>query len=104
MLLQPTPCAPSAGFPQPPAAPGAGAVHCSQKDITFAKIFVGSLTYHITDPSLRKYFEGFSDIEEAVVVTDHQTGKSHGYCSVTMAARTAAERTCKDPNPIINGR
>ncbi|XP_021524784.1 RNA-binding protein 38 isoform X4 [Aotus nancymaae] len=134
MLLQPAPCAPSAGFPRPPAAPGA--MHGSQKDTTFTKIFVGGLPYHTTDASLRKYFEGFGDIEEAVVITDRQTGKSRGYgfgivfvleahisqdlnfegrcCNpggifvggprVTMADRAAAERACKDPNPIIDGR
>ncbi|VFV27868.1 rna-binding protein 38 [Lynx pardinus] len=102
MLLQPAPCAPSAGFPRPPAA--SGAMHGSQKDTTFTKIFVGGLPYHTTDASLRKYFEGFGDIEEAVVITDRQTGKSRGYGFVTMADRAAAERACKDPNPNIDGR
>ncbi|XP_055400600.1 RNA-binding protein 38 isoform X3 [Bubalus kerabau] len=102
MLLQPAPCAPSAGFSRPPAAPGA--MHGSQKDTTFTKIFVGGLPYHTTDASLRKYFEGFGDIEEAVVITDRQTGKSRGYGFVTMADRAAAERACKDPNPNIDGR
>jgi hypothetical protein len=88
MLLQPAPCAPSAGFPRPPAAPGA--MHGSQKDTTFTKIFVGGLPYHTTDASLRKYFEGFGDIEEAVVITDRQTGKSRGYGFVSgPAARPA---------------
>ncbi|XP_054938511.1 RNA-binding protein 38 isoform X3 [Physeter macrocephalus] len=102
MLLQPAPCAPSAGFPRPPAV--FGAMHGSQKDTTFTKIFVGGLPYHTTDASLRKYFEGFGDIEEAVVITDRQTGKSRGYGFVTMADRAAAERACKDPNPNIDGR
>uniref|UniRef100_A0A2K5I9P9 RRM domain-containing protein n=1 Tax=Colobus angolensis palliatus TaxID=336983 RepID=A0A2K5I9P9_COLAP len=91
-MLQPAPCAPSAGFPRPLAAPGV--MHGSQKDTTFGNIFVGGL----------KYFEGFSYIEEAVVITDPQTGKSRGYGFVTAAHRAAAERACKDPNPIIDGR
>lgn len=84
MLLQPAPCAPSAGFSRPPAA--SGAMHGSQKDTTFTKIFVGGLPYHTTDASLRKYFEGFGDIEEAVVITDRQTGKSRGYGFVSGPA------------------
>ncbi|KAL8179536.1 UNVERIFIED_CONTAM: RNA-binding protein 38 [Gekko kuhli] len=79
-------------------------MHTVQKDTTFTKIFVGGLPYHTTDASLRKYFEVFGDIEEAVVITDRQTGKSRGYGFVTMADRAAAERACKDPNPIIDGR
>ncbi|XP_063307762.1 RNA-binding protein 24 isoform X1 [Pelobates fuscus] len=79
-------------------------MHTTQKDTTYTKIFVGGLPYHTTDSSLRKYFEVFGDIEEAVVITDRQTGKSRGYGFVTMADRSAAERACKDPNPIIDGR
>lgn len=79
-------------------------MHTTQKDTTYTKIFVGGLPYHTTDSSLRKYFEVFGDIEEAVVITDRQTGKSRGYGFVTMADRSAADRACKDPNPIIDGR
>ncbi|XP_007241133.3 RNA-binding protein 24b [Astyanax mexicanus] len=79
-------------------------MHSSQKDTTFTKIFVGGLPYHTTDCSLRKYFEVFGEIDEAVVITDRQTGKSRGYGFVTMVDRPAAERACKDPNPIIDGR
>jgi len=75
-----------------------------QKDTTFTKIFVGGLPYHTTDKSLGDFFEQFGEIEEAVVITDRQTGKSRGYGFVTMADAKAAERACRDPNPIIDGR
>lgn len=74
------------------------------KDTTFTKIFVGGLPYHTTDKTLKDYFEVFGDIEEAVVITDRQTAKSRGYGFVTMLDRSAAERACKEPNPIIDGR
>lgn len=61
-------------------------MHSAQKDTTFTKIFVGGLPYHTTDSSLRKYFEVFGDIEEAVVITDRQTGKSRGYGFVSMTS------------------
>lgn len=65
---------------------GAGAkMHTTQKDTTYTKIFVGGLPYHTTDASLRKYFEVFGEIEEAVVITDRQTGKSRGYGFVSRA-------------------
>jgi hypothetical protein len=75
-----------------------------QKDTTFTKIFVGGLPYHTTDKSLRDFFEPYGEIEEAVVITDRQTGKSKGYGFVTMRDRIGAERACKEPNPIIDGR
>ncbi|XKL62535.1 hypothetical protein PGB90_002368 [Kerria lacca] len=75
-----------------------------QKDTTWTKLFVGGLPYHTTDKSLKEHFSVFGDIEEAVVITDRQTGKSRGYGFVIMGDRPAAERACKDPNPIIDGR
>ena len=56
----------------------------TQKDTTYTKIFVGGLPYHTTDQSLREFFEQFGDIEEAVVITDRQTGKSRGYGFVSL--------------------
>ncbi|XP_042879887.1 RNA-binding protein 24-like isoform X2 [Penaeus japonicus] len=76
----------------------------SQKDTTFTKIFVGGLPYHTTDKSLREHFEVYGEIEEAVVITDRQTGKSRGYGFVTMADKAGADRAIKEPNPVIDGR
>ena len=54
------------------------------RDTTYTKIFVGGLPYHTTDASLRDYFTVFGEIEEAVVITDRQTGKSRGYGFVSI--------------------
>lgn len=75
-----------------------------QKDTTLTKIFVGGLPYHTTDDSLRCFFEQFGPIEEAVVITDRQTGKSRGYGFVTMARSEDALLAIRDPNPCIDGR
>jgi len=78
-----------------------------QRDTTWTKLFVGGLPYHTTDKSLREHFEYlevYGDIEEAVVITDRSTGKSRGYGFVIMSNKEAAERACKEPNPIIDGR
>lgn len=79
-------------------------VSLAQKDTTFTKIFVGGLPYHTTDDTLRKFFERFGDIEEAVVITDRATGKSRGYGFVTMVTKESAQEAIKDPNPVIDGR
>ena len=55
-----------------------------QKDTTWTKLFVGGLPYHTTDKSLREHFNVYGDIEEAVVITDRQTGKSRGYGFVSI--------------------
>ncbi|XP_028141582.1 RNA-binding protein 24-B-like isoform X2 [Diabrotica virgifera virgifera] len=74
------------------------------KDTTWTKLFVGGLPYHTSDKSLRDHFAVYGEIEEAVVITDRQTGKSRGYGFVIMGDRASAERACKEPNPIIDGR
>lgn len=79
-------------------------VSLTHKDTTFTKIFVGGLPYHTTDETLRKFFERFGEIDEAVVITDRATGKSRGYGFVTMACKEAAQESIKDPNPVIDGR
>ena len=58
--------------------------HTTQKDTTWTKLFVGGLPYHTTDKSLREHFEVYGEIEEAVVITDRQTGKSRGYGFVSL--------------------
>ncbi|KAI6172947.1 RNA-binding protein 38 [Aphelenchoides besseyi] len=74
------------------------------RDTILTKIFVGGLPYHTTDMTLHEYFKQFGEIEEAVVITDRQTQKSRGYGFVTMKDKADAEKACKDPNPIIDGR
>ncbi|XP_058054228.1 RNA-binding protein 24-B-like [Anopheles bellator] len=81
-----------------------GSSGSAQKDTTWTKLFVGGLPYHTTDKSLREHFSVYGDIEEAVVITDRTTNKSRGYGFVIMGDRMSAERACKEPNPIIDGR
>lgn len=63
---------------------GASVVGMQQKDTTWTKLFVGGLPYHTTDKSLREHFSVYGEIEEAVVITDRQTGKSRGYGFVSL--------------------
>ncbi|RZR78727.1 hypothetical protein BHM03_00004161 [Ensete ventricosum] len=53
---------------------------------------------------MRKYFEQFGEILEAVVITDKNTGRSKGYGFVTFREPEAAMRACVDPSPVIDGR
>lgn len=48
-------------------------------DTTFTKLFVGGLAWETPTEEMRKYFEQFGDILEAVIITDKNTGKSKGY-------------------------
>ena len=80
VLQQPQVVVASSGSPQPQQIQTKiPSNHTTQKDTTWTKLFVGGLPYHTTDKSLREHFECYGEIEEAVVITDRQTGKSRGY-------------------------
>ncbi|XP_062101174.1 uncharacterized protein LOC133807052 [Humulus lupulus] len=73
-------------------------------DTTYTKVFVGGLAWETQSETMRRYFEEFGDILEAVVITDKNTGRSKGYGFVTFRDPEAARRACADPAPIIDGR
>ncbi|XP_057860150.2 uncharacterized protein LOC131068893 isoform X2 [Cryptomeria japonica] len=73
-------------------------------DTTLTKIFVGGLAWETKRETMKKYFEQFGDIQEAVVIMDKNTGRSKGYGFVTFREPEAARRACVDPTPVIDGR
>ncbi|KAL9268994.1 putative RNA-binding protein ARP1 [Drosera capensis] len=73
-------------------------------DTTYTKVFVGGLAWETQSETMRRYFEQFGEILEAVVITDKNTGRSKGYGFVTFHSPEAARRACADPTPIIDGR
>ncbi|KAL4384575.1 hypothetical protein GQ457_15G020130 [Hibiscus cannabinus] len=80
--------------------PGAG----QYNDTTFTKIFVGGLAWETQRDAMKRYFEQFGDIVEAVVITDKNTGRSKGYGFVTFKDPDSAMRACQNPSPTIDGR
>ena len=48
-------------------------------DTTYTKVFVGGLAWETQKETMKKYFEQFGEILEAVVITDKTTGRSKGY-------------------------
>lgn len=73
-------------------------------DTTYTKVFVGGLAWETRSDSLRRYFEQFGEIAEAVVIMDMRTGRSKGYGFVTFRDPSAASMACANPNPNIDGR
>ncbi|HJL16892.1 MAG TPA: RNA-binding protein [Sandaracinaceae bacterium LLY-WYZ-13_1] len=60
-----------------------------------SKLFVGSLSYDTDSDSLRKAFEAYGEVLEAVVIHDRDTGRSRGFGFVTMASHKDAPRAIK---------
>ncbi|XVF53302.1 hypothetical protein PTKIN_Ptkin05aG0088400 [Pterospermum kingtungense] len=73
-------------------------------DTTYTKIFVGGLAWETKRDTLRRYFEQFGEILEAVVINEKSTGRSKGYGFVTFKDADSAMRACYNPFPVIDGR
>jgi cold-inducible RNA-binding protein len=48
------------------------------------RLYVGNLSYSVTNESLTAAFGEFGAVEEAVVIMDRDTGRSKGFGFVTM--------------------
>ena len=48
------------------------------------KIYVGNLSYEVTEQDLRQEFEAFGGVESVNVMTDKYSGRSKGFAFVEM--------------------
>ena len=50
------------------------------------KLYVGNISFTITEADLQRIFEEFGSVTEIKVVTDRQTGQPRGFAFVTMSS------------------
>ena len=55
------------------------------------KIFIGNLSYNVTDGDLHNTFEAFGLVASATVVKDERSGRSKGFGFVEMPEQTKAQ-------------
>ncbi len=55
------------------------------------KIFIGSLSYNVTERDLRQAFEAFGQVTSTSVVKDEQSGRSKGFGFVEMPVQAEAQ-------------
>ncbi len=48
------------------------------------KIYVGNVSYKMTEDDLRAAFEAYGTVESARIITDRETGRSKGFAFVEM--------------------
>jgi RNA recognition motif-containing protein len=54
-------------------------------------IYVGNLSYQVTDEDLRAAFENYGEVSSAKVIKDKFTDQSKGFGFVEMSGQTEAE-------------
>ena len=64
------------------------------------KLYVGNLTYGVTDGDLGKMFEPFGAVQSAQVIMDRDTGRSKGFGFVEMQN----DQECKAAMAALNGK
>ncbi len=69
------------------------------------KLFVGGLAWETSTEALRNAFAKFGTIEDAIVLTDRETGKSRGFGFVTFRDDAEGDRALSEMNgQAIDGR
>ena len=74
------------------------------------KIYVGNLSYEVTEEDLRQEFGAFGEVASANIITDKFSGRPKGFGFVEMASKSEAEaaitglngKTLKDRTIVVN--
>jgi RNA recognition motif-containing protein len=59
------------------------------------KLYVGNLTYQVSDSELEQMFSQFGSVQSAQVITDRDTGRSKGFGFVEMSTDAEAQAAIK---------
>jgi RNA recognition motif-containing protein len=62
------------------------------------KLYVGNLSYQMTEENLREIFSPLGEVVSAKIITDAGTGRSKGFGFVEMASDEDADKAISDLN------
>ena len=63
-------------------------------------IYVGNLSYSVTEEDLNAMFSEFGDVTSAKLIMDRDTGRSKGFAFVEMSGEAAGQKAIDE----LNGR
>ncbi|MCY4514306.1 MAG: RNA-binding protein [Candidatus Tectomicrobia bacterium] len=64
------------------------------------EIFVGNLSYAATEEDVRRPFGRYGTVERINIITDRETGRSRGFCFVSMPDEEEAREAIEDLNGV----
>lgn len=64
------------------------------------RIYVGNLSYAMSEEELRQVFEDYGQVESATIIMDRDTGQSKGFGFVEMPTESEAQAAIAE----LNGR
>jgi cold-inducible RNA-binding protein len=69
------------------------------------KVYVGNLTYDVTNEALEQMFAPHGSVQSAQVIMDRDTGRSKGFGFVEMSSDAEAQNAIKALNgQMVGGR
>lgn len=74
------------------------------------KIYVGNLSYEVTEQDLRQEFGAFGEVASVDIITDKSSGRSKGFGFIEMATKSEGEaaitglngKTIKERTIVVN--
>ena len=64
------------------------------------KLYVGNLSYEMTEPQLQTLFSEAGEVTSAKIITDRQTGQARGFGFVEMETKLEGQKAIS----MLNGR
>jgi len=69
------------------------------------KLYVGNLSYKVTEDDLKDLFKEFGAVTEVSLITDRATGRSRGFGFVEFSSSDDADKAIKSCNgKLVQGR
>lgn len=62
------------------------------------RIYVGNLSYDVTEQSLREKFEAYGGVDSVNVITDKYSGRSKGFAFIEMTSKSEGEAAITNLN------
>jgi RNA recognition motif-containing protein len=62
------------------------------------KLYVGNISYEVSEEALKEFFSNVGEVESAKIITDAYTGQSKGFGFVEMASDKDAQKAITDLN------
>ncbi len=76
----------------------------SNQDLSHKQIYVGNLSYQITEQELKEYFNQFGTISQVRVVKNRSSGRSKGFGFVTFINAESANKALVTHGRRYQGR
>ncbi len=68
------------------------------------KLYIGNLSLSVDESKLRNLFSPYGDIEDLILITDRETGRSRGFGFITFANKEDAQKALEQNGKEMNGR